>query len=110
VLAGAIAAGAQARVREAAILKVLGGARWQVLGAYIAEYGAVGALAGIAGVALGAAAAWPLVKFVFEAPWSIDWGGALLLVFGAAAITGVGGLAAALHALAHPPAPALRAP
>ena len=109
VLAGAIAAGARARAREAATLKVLGAARWQILSAYAIEYGAVGAIAGIAGVALGFAAAWPVVVAVFEATWSVDWTGALGLIAGAAAITAGGGLLAALHALASRPAPVLRA-
>ena len=109
VLAGAIAAGARARAKEAATLKVLGAARWQILAAYAIEYGAVGAIAGLAGVALGFAAAWPVVVKVFEASWSVDWAGALALIAGAAAITGAGGLIAALAALARRPAPVLRA-
>jgi putative ABC transport system permease protein len=109
VLAGAIAAGARARAREAATLKVLGAARWQILAAYAIEYGAVGAVAGLAGVALGFAAAWPVVVKVFEATWAVDWTGALGLIAGAAAITAAGGLIAALHALARRPAPVLRA-
>ena len=109
VLAGAIAAGARARAKEAATLKVLGAARWQVLAAYAVEYGAVGAIAGAAGVALGFAAAWPVVVKVFEATWSVDWAGALALIAGAAALTAGGGLIAALAALARRPAPVLRA-
>ena len=109
VLAGAIAAGARARVKEAATLKVLGAARWQILAAYAVEYGAVGAVAGLAGVALGYAAAWPVVVKVFEATWSVDWAGVAALIAAAAAVTGAGGLLAALHALARRPAPALRA-
>ena len=109
VLAGAIAAGARARAKEAATLKVLGAARWQILAAYAVEYGAVGAIAGLAGVALGFAAAWPVVVKVFEATWSVDWAGALALIAGAAALTGAGGLIAALAALARRPAPVLRA-
>ncbi|HVN00802.1 MAG TPA: FtsX-like permease family protein [Caulobacteraceae bacterium] len=109
VLAGAIAAGARARAREAATLKVLGAARWQILAAYAIEYGAVGAIAGLAGVALGFAAAWPVVVKVFEATWAVDWTGALGLIAGAAAVTAAGGLVAALHALARRPAPVLRA-
>jgi putative ABC transport system permease protein len=109
VLAGAIAAGAAARAKEAATLKVLGAARGQILAAYAIEYGAVGAIAGLAGVALGFAAAWPVVVKVFEASWSVDWAGALTLIAGAAAVTGAGGLVAALHALARRPAPVLRA-
>jgi putative ABC transport system permease protein len=108
VLTGAIAARAQARVREASILKVLGATRLQVLGAYVLEYGAVGLIAGSAGVALGALAAWPVVTRVFKAEWAVDWSGVALLVFGAALLAGLGGLAASLHALARRPAASLR--
>jgi putative ABC transport system permease protein len=108
-LASAIAAGARSRAREAAMLKALGAARWQVLAAYLVEYGAVGAVAGLAGVALGFAAAWPIVTRVFEASWSVDWAGVAGLVLGVAALTGAGGLLAALHALSHRTAPVLSA-
>lgn len=108
VLAGAIAARAQARAKEAAILKVLGASRGQILAAYGIEYGAVGAIAGLAGVALGFAAAWPVVVKVFQAHWSVDWGGVLALIGGAAVVTGAGGLLAAAQALAKRPAPVLR--
>ena len=108
VLAGSIAAGAGARAREAATLKVLGAARAQILLAYVIEYGAVGLIAGLAGVALGAAAAWPVVVKVFQAQWSIDWSGIALLTGGAAGLTAIGGVLAALQALSQRPAPVLR--
>jgi len=66
-------------------------------------------VAGLAGVALGAAAAWPVVVKVFEATWSVDWAGVAALIGAAAAITGAGGLIAALYALSQRPAPVLRA-
>jgi putative ABC transport system permease protein len=109
VLAGAIAAGARARAKEAATLKVLGAARAQILCAYAIEYGAVGAIAGLAGAALGAMAAWPVVAKVFEIAWSVDWTGVAALIAGAALLTGLGGIAAALAALSKRPAPVLRA-
>jgi len=108
VLAGAIAAGARTRAREAATLKVLGGSRWQILAAYGVEYGAVGLIAGIAGVALGYAAAWPVVVKVFEAEWSVDWAGVAALLGGAAGLATLGGLLAAMQALSKRPAPVLR--
>jgi putative ABC transport system permease protein len=109
VLAGAIAAGARARAREAATLKVLGATRGQILLAYAIEYGAVGLIAGTAGVALGFAAAWPVVVKVFEASWSVDWSGVMILLAGAAGLSTAGGLLAAALALSQRPAPVLRA-
>jgi putative ABC transport system permease protein len=109
VLAGAIAAGARARAREAATLKVLGGTRAQILSAYVVEYGAVGLIAGAAGVLLGLAAAWPVVVLVFKAKWSIDWAGVMALLAGAASLSAIGGLLAAAQALSRRPAPVLRA-
>ncbi|NBB14113.1 FtsX-like permease family protein [Caulobacter sp. SLTY] len=108
VLAGAIAAGARARAREAATLKVLGGSRLQILSAYAVEYGAVGLIAGVCGVALGYAAAWPVVVLIFEAGWSVDWSGVAALVGGASGLAAVGGLLAAAQALSRRPAPVLR--
>jgi putative ABC transport system permease protein len=108
VLAGAIAARARERTREAATLKVLGASRAQILAAYVLEYGSVGLIAGTAGVALGYAAAWPVVVKVFQTDWSVDWGGVAALLAGAAAVTAAGGLLAAFQALSKRPAPALR--
>jgi len=109
VLAGAIAAGARARAKEAATLKVLGAERRQILAAYAVEYGAVGLIAGVAGAVLGYAAAWPVVVKVFQAEWSVDWTGVATVIMGAAVLAAGGGLLAALHALARRPAPVLRA-
>ena len=108
VLVGAIASGARSRAREAATLKVLGATSGQILAAYAVEYGAVGLIAGVAGVALGYAAAWPVVVQVFKATWSVDWRGVATLVVVSAALAGLGGLAAALGALARRPAATLR--
>jgi putative ABC transport system permease protein len=109
VLAGAIAARAPARAREAAVLKVLGATPLQILCAYGVEYGVVGLIAGLAGAALGWAAAWPLVTQVFRAAWSVDVGGLLAVILGSAALAGAGGIIAAAAALGRRPAPVLRA-
>jgi putative ABC transport system permease protein len=79
-----------------------------VLSAYVIEYGLVGLIAGAAGVALGYAAAWPVVVKVFEAKWSVDWAGVATLLAGAALVAGAGGLLASFQALSKRPAPALR--
>ncbi|WP_395942896.1 ABC transporter permease [Brevundimonas sp.] len=108
VLVGAIAAGVRERAREAAILKVLGGSHRQILCAYLVEYSLVGAIAGMAGLLLGAAGAWPIVTLVFKATWSFDWTGLILLLTGATGVAALGGAVAAIHALSRRPAPVLR--
>ncbi|KAK0360615.1 hypothetical protein LTR94_026628, partial [Friedmanniomyces endolithicus] len=108
VLIGAIAAGVRERAREAAVLKVLGGSHAQILSAYLVEYSAVGAIAGLAGLLLGAAGAWPVVTLAFEATWRLDWAGVGLLLFGATGVAALGGAVAALHALSQRPAAVLR--
>lgn len=108
VLVGAIASGVRERAREAAILKVLGGSHAQILGAYLVEYSLVGAIAGLAGLLIGAAGTWPVVTLVFKTTWSVDWTGIVLLMIGATAVAAVGGGVAAIHALSRRPAPVLR--
>jgi putative ABC transport system permease protein len=108
VLIGAIAASGQARAREAAVLKVLGCTRAEILLAYGVEYGAVGAIAGAAGVLLGATAAYPVVTLVFHTHWSVDWSGIVRLLASVAAVAAAAGAAGALSALARRPAPVLR--
>ncbi len=108
VLIGAIAASAQARAREAAVLKVLGATRAEILLAYCVEYGAVGAIAGCAGILLGGAAAYPVVTLVFRTHWSIDWGGIVWLLAAVAAVATAAGAIGALSALERRPAPVLR--
>lgn len=109
VLAGALAAGASTRMREAAILKVLGASRGQILTAYGLEYGAVGLIAGVVGVALGASAAWPVIRFIFKSEWAFDWAGIAMLLASAAAVTASGGVVSTWQALRRRPASALRA-
>jgi putative ABC transport system permease protein len=108
VLAGAVAAGARGRAREGAVLKVLGATRRQILLAYVVEFGLVGLAAGATGVALGAAAAWPIVVLVFEMPWRFDWAAVAALLAGTATLGMIAGGLATAHALSKRPAPTLR--
>jgi putative ABC transport system permease protein len=66
VLLGALAASRLERLREAVLLKTLGATRRQVVRVVVAEYAALGLLAGATGVLLASAASWALVRFVFE--------------------------------------------
>ena len=48
-------------------------------------------------------AAWPVVVRVFKAQWSVDWAGVAALVGGASALAAIGGLLAAAQALSQRP-------
>lgn len=107
VLVGAIASTSPARAREAAILKVLGASRRQILVATAVEYGAVGLIAALAGVLVGAACAWPVVG-VLHTPWRLAPGALSVLLAGCACLCAAAGLVGAFAALARRPAPVLR--
>jgi putative ABC transport system permease protein len=71
VLLGAVAASRLERLREVVLLKTLGATRRQVARVVVAEYAALGALAGSIGVLLAAAAGWALVVFLFETRFTL---------------------------------------
>ena len=108
VLVGAIASTSQARAREAAILKVLGANRGQIIAAYLVEYGAVGLLAAFFGTLVGAACAWAVVRLVLHTPWILEIKALGALTIGCAAACAIAGLAGAIAAIARPPAPIVR--
>ena len=66
VLIGAVAAGRLARIREGALLKTLGATRRQLSRILLAEYVALGLLAGLVGIGLSALGAWAMMHFVFD--------------------------------------------
>jgi putative ABC transport system permease protein len=68
VLFSAVAATRRDRLREGVLLKTLGATRRQVGRIMLAEYAVLGVLGSFTGVVLSLAAAWALVRFVFEVP------------------------------------------
>ena len=108
VLAGAIAAGQQARLSAATVLKVLGASRARIFAVYAIEYGLLGAVSGALAAGIGTAAAWAIAGNVFGLPFAFDPGAVLLTVLGGGAATLVMGLAASWRALTARPARQLR--
>lgn len=108
VLIGAIAATSRTRAREAAILKILGASRAQILAAYLVEYGVVGGLAACCGLAVGVSCAWPVVTFVLHTPWPHEAGALSLLLVLCVAVCAGAGLSGAATALRRAPAAVLR--
>ena len=70
VLAGAVAAGQRRRIADAVVLKTLGATRGQIRAAWLVEFGAIGAAAGLIAAGLGTAASWAVTRFVLQSPWS----------------------------------------
>ena len=66
VLLGAVAAGRLERIREGALLKALGATRRQLSRILLAEYLALGLLAGLVGIGLSVGGAWAMMRFVFN--------------------------------------------
>lgn len=108
VLIGAAAAGAEARVFEAAVLKTLGASRRRILLSFALRSLILGAAAGLVALAAGAAASWAVMHFVMESEFRLYWGAAIAIVAGGALANLMAGLAFAWRPLAIKPAQILR--
>lgn len=108
VLIAAVQASRAERARESALLRALGASRGQVIGGVIAEFAALGLLAGALAAAAASLLGWAVAAQVFQVDytfnpwlWLIGAGGGAL---GIAAV----GLAATRGVLARPPLQGLR--
>ncbi|WP_156680229.1 ABC transporter permease [Sphingomonas profundi] len=108
VLIGAIAASRQARLRDAVLLKLLGGTRRQILWAQAIEYALLAAIVSLLALGFGAAAGWYVIVELFGLGWGPDWPTVIATLLGGAALTLAVGLLGALPALRARPARALR--
>jgi len=108
VLGGAMAAGHKRRTYDAVIFKVLGAARWDVVRAFLVEYGLLGMLAAAIAAVIGTVAAWGVITFVMEADWIwLGWPIATTLAV-ALVITLTLGMVGTWRALSARAAPLLR--
>jgi putative ABC transport system permease protein len=108
VLGGALAAGHRHRVYDAVILKTLGAARRQLIGAYAAEYALIGLATALFGVAAGSVAAWQIVTRLMHLTFAWEAANAALVAALALALTIGLGLAGTFLALRLKPAAVLR--
>lgn len=105
VLAGAVAAGQAARVRDAVILKTIGATRGQIRNAWLVEFGLLGLVAGLLAAAAGSAASWAVVRFVMRGEWVFLPGTLALTVLGCIMLTlGFGYVGTALALRVRPAA------
>ncbi len=108
VLAGALAAGQEARLYDAVVLKTLGATRARLLAAFLLEYGILGLATAIFGVLAGMLAAWGIVAKVMTLDFVWLWPQALAAAGGALLLTVLLGLVGTWRILGRKPAPYLR--
>ena len=110
VLLGTFAALARKRRAEAALLKVFGAERTQVLSLYASEFAMAGGAAALIGSSIGVAAAYPIVVYAFEATWNFPWFETLIILIASVSISVVGGAAVGVATLSRTPTQVLRMP
>lgn len=108
VLAGAVAAGQRRRMAEAIVLKTLGATRRQIRAAWLVEFGAIGAAAGLLAALVGTGASWAVMRWVMHAEWVFLPGMLAVTVLGCIALMLVFGYAGTASALRARPAAYLR--
>lgn len=108
VLIGTLATSRFQRLREGALLKTLGGQRGQILSVFLTEYAALGTLSALAGTLLGVAAAWALVRYAFEASFSLPSPPLVALFLGVVTLTVLAGFLMSRSVLGRTPLDVLR--
>jgi putative ABC transport system permease protein len=108
VLAGAIFAGRNQRVRETVLLRTLGATRRQVAQIELVEYAVLGVQAAVVGSLLAVAGNALLARFVFHIPSQAPFGQVAAAVAIVSSLTVATGFAAGRGISRHPPLEILR--
>ncbi|KRA00417.1 glycosyl transferase family 1 [Mesorhizobium sp. Root157] len=108
VLAGALAAGNNARIHDAVVLKTLGATRRTLIAAFALEYMLIGLATAVFALAAGGVAAWFVVSEIMTLPSQFSAEVALTTIALALVLTVGIGLAGTWRVLGHKAAPVLR--
>jgi putative ABC transport system permease protein len=108
VLVGGAAAGVPARMREAAILRVLGATRGRVLASFALRSALMGGAAGAVAMGAGALGGWATLRLVMDLPYRFEMWSALSVVLGGMLATLAAGVVFAWAPLSARPAAVLR--
>ena len=108
VLFGTFVSLARKRRREAALLKVFGASRSDILRLYAGEFSLAAGAAAFIGVLIGVSASVPIVTLVFEATWTLPCLPVLGVMMAAITVSAVGGALVGVSTLARSPADVLR--
>ncbi len=108
ILAAALISTRHERIKEAALLRILGASRRDIGRIHLVEYALIGLFSGVMGMALGAVGSFLATHYLFEIPLhaSAAWtfGGLVVLVL----LTVVAGLALGRDVLTRPPLQTIR--
>ena len=108
VLAGALATAQRRRIKQAVIIKVLGGTRRKILTMHAAEYLMLATVTAVIAVLLGSIAAWAILTRIMDVPFVFSWSAVgQALAISMALVLLLGGLGT-WRVLAAPPVPYLR--
>jgi putative ABC transport system permease protein len=108
VLIGGAAAGVQARMQEAAVLKVLGATRGRILASFALRSALTGAAAGLVAILAGGIGGWAVLRLVMDLPYRFEPVSAVEIVLGGMVATLLAGLIFALAPISARPAQVLR--
>jgi putative ABC transport system permease protein len=108
VLLASVQSSRQQRRYESAMLRTLGASRSIVTQGVVAEFAALGALAGLIGAAGASVAAWYLTRQVLGLPYRFDPTACLIGIVGGTLLVAASGWLATRSVLRQPPLPALR--
>ena len=108
VLIGGAAAGVQARMQEAAVLKVLGATRARILASFALRAALTGAAAGLVAFLAGGVGGWAVLGLVMDWPYRFEPWSAFGIVLGGMLATLMAGLVFAIRLISVRPAQVLR--
>ncbi|MEZ5898758.1 MAG: FtsX-like permease family protein [Hyphomicrobiaceae bacterium] len=108
VLAGALSTAQRRRILEAVILKTIGGTRWQILRAHAYEYALLTLAAALVAILLGTVAAWAVLYFLMETPFTFSATAILKTLAAAGGLIAVFGGVGTWAVLKAPAVPHLR--
>lgn len=108
VLAGAIAAGHRARIYDAAVLKVVGATRKDILKTYVIEFILLGLVTGVIAIGLGTLAAYLVINNMMGMSWQLPFYIPLGTVTGSISVTLIFGMVSIWLAISVRPARILR--
>jgi putative ABC transport system permease protein len=108
ILAAALISTRHERLKEAALLRILGASKRDIGRIHLIEYTLIGIFAGVMGVALGALGSFIATKQLFEIPFYASAGWTLAGLFFLVALTVIAGWALGRDVLTRPPLQTIR--